>query len=197
MTLDSAAALTVFAFVGAVTPGPNNILVMVSAANFGMRRTAPHMLGIALGFGLMIFLTGLGLSEIFRIWPMSLTLLKWTSIAYLVWLAWKLANAAAPKGGARAGKPLGFLGAALFQWVNPKAWTLAIATISAYLPDPAPGPALIAASVFMLVSIPANLLWAKLGEGLAHLLADPRRLRAFNWGMACLLLASLWPILRL
>ncbi len=197
MTLDSVVALTVFAFVGSVTPGPNNIMVMVSAANFGMRRTVPHMLGIAIGFGLMIFLTGLGLSEIFRIWPVSLTLLKWTSIAYLVWLAWKLANAAAPKSGAGAGKPLGFIGAALFQWVNPKAWTLAVATISAYLPTPAPGPALIAAVIFALVCLPSNLIWAKLGEGLAHILADRRRLRIFNGAMACLLLASLWPILRL
>jgi threonine/homoserine/homoserine lactone efflux protein len=196
MPLETLATLTLFAFVGSVTPGPNNIMVMVSAANFGLRRTVPHMLGIAIGFGLMIFLTGLGLSEIFRIWPPSLTLLRWTSVVYLIYLAWKLATAAPPKRGTGGGRPLGFVGAALFQWVNPKAWTLAIATIGAYLPDPAPASALIAASVFALVGLPSNLIWAKVGEALRHLLADRRRLRIFNAGMACLLLASLWPILR-
>lgn len=196
MTVETLVALTVFAFVGSVTPGPNNVMVMVSGANFGLRRTMPHMFGIAIGFGVMIFLTGLGLSGVFRAFPVTLTILRWVSVAYLVYLAWKLATAAAPEGQAGRGRPLGFLGAALFQWVNPKAWTLAIATISAYLPDPRPGPALTAAVVFALVCVPSTLVWAKLGEAMRHLLADRKRLRAFNVVMACLLLGSLLPILR-
>lgn len=196
MSFDTLAALTLFAFVGAVTPGPNNVMVMASGVNFGAWRTLPHMLGIAIGFGVMILLTGLGLSGLFRLYPVTLTVLRAASVAYLIYLAWRLATAAPPEARDSAGQPLGFLGAALFQWVNPKAWALALATIGAYLPDPAPGPALLAALVFAVISFPCVLAWTLLGEGLRHFLTDRRRLRIFNLAMACLLLASLWPFLR-
>jgi threonine/homoserine/homoserine lactone efflux protein len=196
MTFDTLAALTLFAFVGSVTPGPNNVMVMASGANFGAWRTLPHMLGISIGFGVMILLTGLGLSGLFRLYPVTLTILRAACVAYLVYLAWRLAAAAAPEARGGEGKPLGFVGAALFQWVNPKAWALALATIGAYLPDPTPGPALLAALVFAVVCFPCVLLWTLLGEALGRFLADPRRLRLFNLAMACLLLASLWPFLR-
>lgn len=196
MTFETLLALAVFAFVGSITPGPNNVMVMASGANYGTRRTVPHMLGISIGFGVMVLLTGLGLSGLFHLYPVTLTILRWASILYLVYLAWRVATASAPEERRATGRPLGFLGAALFQWVNPKAWALALSTIGAYLPDPAPGPALLAGVVFAIVSLPCVLLWTMLGEALREFLSEPRRLRVFNILMAGLLIASLLPFLR-
>lgn len=196
MPLHTLAALTLFAFVGAITPGPNNVMIMASGANFGLRRSLPHAFGITIGCAIMAFLAGLGLAGLFEILPGALTLLRVVSVIYLFYLAWRLATAAAPEAEGGAGQPLSFLGAALFQWVNPKAWAMILVAIAAYLPEPAPVPAFIAGLVFLVVSLPSVLVWAKLGEALRHFLADPRRLRLFNWAMAALLLASLWPILR-
>lgn len=196
MSFDTLAALTLFAFVGAITPGPNNIMIMASGANFGLRRSLPHALGIAVGCGIMVFLSGLGLTGLFEVFPLALTVMRGASVVYLLYLAWRLATAAAPETGSEARRPLSFLGAALFQWVNPKAWALVLVAIAAYLPQPSPAPALAAGLIFVVVSLPSVLIWAKLGEGLRHVLADRRRLRIFNATMACLLLASLWPILR-
>ena len=94
MTYDLLAALVLFAFVSSITPGPNNLMLMASGANFGFRRTIPHMLGIGIGFTLMVLLVGVGLSQIFTAYPVLHDVLKWASIAYLLWLAWKIAHAA-------------------------------------------------------------------------------------------------------
>lgn len=185
-------ALTAFAFVSSITPGPNNVMLMASGANFGLKRTIPHALGITIGFSVMILLVGLGVMALFDRWPALNMALKGMSIAYLLWLAWKIANAAGPsQGGDSLGRPMTFFEAALFQWVNPKAWTMILSAIALYAPDRSMAAMLIIASIFGLVNLPTVSLWAIMGQGMQAWLSTPGRLRAFNWTMAGLLLASL------
>lgn len=191
MSLDLLPALVAFAFVTSVTPGPNNIMLMTSGANFGLRRTVPHALGVALGFAAMVAAVGLGLGATLAAAPGVERALKVAAVLYMLWLAWKLARAAAPEARGGAGRPLTFLQAAAFQWVNPKAWAMALGAVSLY----APGGAVGAAVVFALVNLPSVSLWAGLGTQLRRLLTSPARLRAFNWTMAALLVLSLYPVL--
>jgi len=187
-------ALTAFAFVSSITPGPNNLMLMTSGTNFGFRRTVPHMMGVALGFVLMIVLVGLGLAELFARYPLAHAVLKWVSVAYLLYLAWKVAMAAPPEQGDAAGRPLTFVQAALFQWVNPKAWTMALTGVTVYMPpvDPWIGLALVA-GLFGAVNLPSVALWAAMGVKLRRWLSDARRLRLFNVAAAVLLVGSLYP----
>ncbi len=195
MMLDSALALAGFALVTSITPGPNNLMLMASGVNFGIRRTLPHMLGVALGFVFMAVLVGLGLMRLFDAWPPVYTVLKVASVAYLLYLAWKIANAAAPREGAARGDPLTFLQAAAFQWVNPKAWAMALSAITVYAPDRSVTGVLAVAFLFGVVNLPSVGLWALAGQGLRRYLADPRWLRLFNWSMAVLLVGSMLPML--
>ena len=94
-------ALVAFAFVTSVTPGPNNLMLMASGVNFGLARTVPHMLGVGLGFVAMIVGVGAGLMRLFDAWPASYVILRVAGLAYLVWLAWRIARAAAPEATAR------------------------------------------------------------------------------------------------
>lgn len=187
-------ALSVFAFVSSITPGPNNLMLMTSGTNFGLRRTVPHMLGVSIGFVLMIVLVGLGLAELFARYPAAHEVLKWVSVAYLLYLAWKVATAAPPGEGDAAGRPLTFVQAALFQWVNPKAWTMALTGVTVYLPPVEPwiGLALVA-GLFGAVNLPCVGVWAVMGVKLRRWLGDRRRLRMFNIAAAVLLVASLYP----
>lgn len=190
------AALSAFALVSSITPGPNNMMLMASGANFGLRRTVPHALGVGIGFTLMIVLVGLGLMGLFELFPVLNIVLKVVSIAYLLWLAWKIANAAAPSdGGNAAGKPMSFLQAVLFQWVNPKAWSMALSAIALYAPDRNLGAVLLVAAIFGIINLPSTSLWAVMGVSLRGWLSSPARLRAFNWTMAALLVGSLALIL--
>lgn len=189
-------AFATFAFVSSITPGPNNLMLMASGANFGLRRTIPHMLGIGIGFTVMIVLVGVGLIGLFDAVPASYTILKIVSVAYLLWLAWKIANAAAPGTRGRAsGRPLTFLQAAAFQWVNPKAWTMALTAITVYAPDRSLAAIGLVALVFGLINLPTVSTWTLIGQQMQKLLTDERRLQIFNWTMAALLVASLWPVL--
>jgi len=190
-------ALIGFAFVSSITPGPNNLMLLASGANFGLRRSIPHMLGISIGHSVMVILVGLGLIGIFDAWPVSYTVLKWASVAYLLWLAWKIGSAdpAPPQGTPRA-RPMTFLGAALFQWVNPKAWYMALTAISAYLTEHSLPGVVMVALVFAATNLPSITVWAVLGEQMRRWLTSPARMRAFNVTMALLLVATLWPILR-
>ncbi|SEV98911.1 LysE type translocator [Aliiroseovarius sediminilitoris] len=120
MTIELLSAFVAFAFVSSITPGPNNLMLMASGANFGFQRTIPHMLGIGIGFTFMIVLVGAGLMTLFDLYPVSYTILKTGSVVYLLWLAWKIANASQPGTGKASGIPMSFLQAAAFQWVNPK-----------------------------------------------------------------------------
>jgi threonine/homoserine/homoserine lactone efflux protein len=195
MTPNILFALFAFCIVSTVTPGPNNLMVMASGANFGYRRTLPHMLGIAIGFAVMTMLVGVGLIQIFDRFPVVHRVLTVVSVAYLLWLAWKIANAAPPKGGAEAqGKPLTFLQAAAFQWVNPKAWTMALTAITVYAADRSVLAILLVAAMFAAVCVPCLSVWTLLGQEMRRFLTNPARLRAFNWTMAALLVASLLPV---
>ncbi len=196
MTHDLFLALLGFAFVSSITPGPNNLMLMASGANFGFRRTVPHMLGIASGFVVMVLLVGIGLMQLFDLWPPARTVLTVLSVAYLAWLAWKIAHAAAPGSQTAEGaRPFSFLQAALFQWVNPKAWSMALSAITLYAPGREWVAIALVALAFGAVNLPSVSVWAFMGQRLRLWLTSPRRLRAFNWTMAALLLATLYPVL--
>lgn len=189
------AGLATFALVSSITPGPNNLMLLASGANFGFRRTLPHMLGIAIGFTLMIVLVGIGLIEIFDRYPLSHTILKIASVCYLVYLAWRIATASAPESREATGKPFSFWQAAAFQWVNPKAWAMGLTAITVYtatreLPD-----IVLVALVFGAINLPSVGCWAWLGQSMQRVLTNATRLRWFNVSMAALLLASLYPVL--
>ncbi|AYC33279.1 LysE family translocator [Pseudomonas cavernae] len=190
-------AFVLFAFVTSVTPGPNNMMLLASGVNFGVRRSLPHMLGISLGFMVLVIAVGLGLGELFRLYPPLYAALRYIGAAYLLYLAWKISHAGAPQGndGSNA-KPFTLLQAAAFQWVNPKAWIMAIGAITTYTPQEnfLVNVVLIAA-LFALVNCPSVGLWTVAGSFLRRWLDNPRVLRLFNVGMALLLVASLYPIL--
>jgi len=198
MELTLITAFIAFAFVSSITPGPNNLMLMASGTNYGFSRSLPHLMGVSLGFTLMICLVGVGLIEIFDAYPLSYTMLKVFSVAYLVYLAWKIATAKSATGstGKASGKPLTFLQAAAFQWVNPKAWAMALTAISVYAvtEDQFLG-VLVIALMFCAVNLPSCGCWVVLGTQLRRLLTNPVRLRVFNITCAVLLLASHYPIL--
>jgi threonine/homoserine/homoserine lactone efflux protein len=201
MTLDLITTIALFAFVTSITPGPNNIMLLASGARFGLRRTIPHMLGISIGFAVMVLLVGAGTMRLFEAMPVLAILLKLASLVFLGYLAVRLARAApmvAGNGepGDRSEAPMSFLAAALFQWVNPKAWAMALSAVTLYAGEGGPAALLLIAGLFMLVNLPSVSLWAYAGERLRIVLADPRRARAFNITMAILLIASVLPMLR-
>jgi threonine/homoserine/homoserine lactone efflux protein len=192
------AALAIFAFVSSITPGPNNLMLMASGINFGFRRTVPHMFGVSLGFAAMIILIGLGVMQMIEAVPGSRIFITLASGLYLLYMAWKIAttNSSPSESGTAASvlKPFTFIQAALFQWVNPKAWTMALTAISAYAPK-SQGIAGIAmvALVFGAINLPSVSAWAAMGAKMRQFLNDPRRLKVFNVIAALLLVASLYP----
>ncbi|MEM1231225.1 MAG: LysE family translocator [Pseudomonadota bacterium] len=205
-------SLAGFAFAASITPGPNNLMLMASGTNFGFRRTLPHLSGVALGFALMLILVGVGLGELFERYPVVAETLRLVCLAYLLYLAWRLArtgsrtsetdatpaadSASDPSGASVAsGRPLSFLQAAAFQWVNPKAWAMGLTAMSVYLSDNALGSVLLVALVFALVNLPCISSWALLGVNIRRWLHGPRRLRTFNVTMAVLLVASVLPVM--
>lgn len=188
-----------FAFVASVTPGPNNILVLATAASDGLRATVPLILGIALGFGVMVTAVGIGLAAPLASHAGLHALLRWVGAAWMLVLAWQIARSGGPGPASQPRKaaPFGFWGACAFQWVNPKAWVLALATVTTYT---VPGEALVGrilllAGIFVLVCLPSTGAWAVLGAGTGRLLSSPARLRAFNLAMGLLLAASVIPVL--
>ncbi|MET0599797.1 MAG: LysE family translocator [Mesorhizobium sp.] len=190
-------ALVVYAFVTSVTPGPNNFMLLASGVNFGFFRTIPHILGISAGFAALLFSVGLGLGALLSAYPALHTALKVAGAAYLLYLAWRIARSRSLGGGGGQSRPMSFLEAAAFQWVNPKAWVLAVTAMAVYA-DPAQ-PFLsvaIVAIAFTLVNLPSVSSWAGFGMALRGFLADPVRLKWFNVAMGVLLAATLWPMLR-
>jgi threonine/homoserine/homoserine lactone efflux protein len=138
MSLETILAFSLFAFVTSVTPGPNNLMLLASGVNFGFRRTIPHIFGISTGFLVLVLAVGFGLGEVFIRVPIAYQILKWVGAAYLLYLAWNIANSGPPGEGSgeqvSCAKPMSFWGAAAFQWVNPKAWVMAIGAFSTYAP---------------------------------------------------------------
>ena len=198
MSADTLLAFALFAFVTSVTPGPNNIMLLSSGVNFGFRATIPHILGIGTGFLFMVIAVGLGLTEVFARYPLSYIAMRWIGVVYLFYLAWTIANASAPKpkDGTSSARPLGFWGAAAFQWVNPKAWAMAVGAFSAYVPANS-GVAIIIgiAMLFVLINAPSVSLWALCGAQMRNFFQVPRYQRLFNYSMAALLVASMTPLL--
>lgn len=189
-------AFLVFAFAASITPGPNNLMLLASGVNHGFRATVPHLLGVGFGFFVMLLAMGLGLAELFARWPALNRLLSVAGAAYLLWLAWRVARSGPPAPGTRAEPPMGFWAAAAFQWVNPKAWMMAVAAFSTYLPARSPLAVLAVALLFALVNLPCLSTWTLLGSRLRGWMAVGSRQRVFNRTMGGLLVLSLAPMLR-
>lgn len=190
-------ALTLFAVVSSITPGPNNTMILASGVRFGLRRSLPHLAGISLGFGFMLVVVGSGLHAVLHDTPALLNTLRYVGGAYLLWLAWQLASAPPPTAEAgSAAQPMGFWGAAAFQWVNPKAWVMAMTAMTTYLPDTARfWHVLLVSAWFALINVPCVGAWASFGSAMRRYLQNPLYLRLFNVTMALALVASLYPML--
>jgi threonine/homoserine/homoserine lactone efflux protein len=188
-------ALATFCFVSSITPGPNNMMLLASGANFGFKRTLPHLMGVSIGFGAMVLAVGLGVGGLFVVYPALYTVLKIVGGAYMLWLAWRIATADGIGDGGATARPMSFWEAAAFQWVNPKAWAISLGAITAFV---APGEflagVLIVTAVFAAINLPCIASWAAFGVVLRRFLDKPWTLRAFNITMAVLLVASLYPM---
>ena len=191
MSVDSLLALLGIVMASAWTPGPNNMMLAASGVNYGLRATTPHIFGVALGFGFMIFTIALGLGGVFIRFPVLHEVLRWGGAAMLVWVAWKIAIAKRPGEAGAPTQPFTFLQAAAFQWINPKAWIMCI-SISAQFMDPETPllSAAIMAGVSTLGGITSASGWAWFGMLLARWLHTSTRLRAFNWSMSAIILAG-------
>lgn len=189
LDLDRLQALSALAVASLWTPGPNNVMLAASGATFGLRRTVPHALGVALGFGAMVFLVALFLGELFRAVPVFATALKYVGAAVMLWLAWRVATA----GRAQADKPsrarpFSFVEACAFQWINPKAWTIVMATAATFMTGAAPMlEAAALALVFSAIGLTSSHAWAGAGAALQRWLSTELRLRLFNGAMGALI----------
>lgn len=190
-------ALLLFVVVTLITPGPNNTMLMTTGLNFGFRRGLPHLWGVALGFAVMVLAVGLGLGAVFAAYPAAYTVLKYAGAAYLLYLAWQIATSGDIEAdGETRGRPIAFLEAAAFQWLNPKGWVMAVGAVSAYAAvADFPLNVLLMAVLFGSLGILSSATWLGFGTALKPLLTSARAVRAVNIAMALLLVASLWPIL--
>ena len=191
-------ALLVYAFVTSVTPGPNNFMLLASGVNFGFWQTVPHMLGISVGFASLLLGVGLGLGALLLAFPALHTVLKIAGGAYLLYLAWRIASSRSlGKDGQTGAHPMTLMQAAAFQWVNPKAWVMAVTAMAVYTTPERPFlSVMIVVVAFTLVNLPSVSSWAGFGMALRGFLADPVRLKWFNIAMGVLLAATLWPMLK-
>ncbi|WP_434925861.1 LysE family translocator [Shewanella sp. HL-SH8] len=189
-------AIALFAFSSGITPGPNNIMLMTSGVNFGIKQSVPHLLGISLGFPLMILAVGLGMAAVFQTYPILHTIIKVLGISYLLYLSWLIANSSSKMEGKKISKPFSFLQAAAFQWVNPKGWIMAVGAIATFTTvhqDLTPQVITIA-GVFLCVAFPCAIVWLGFGVALKRILKNERQQRIFNISMAILLVASIIPM---
>lgn len=197
MTIDTFIALLLFAFTTSITPGPNNMMLFASGVNFGFRRTVPHMLGIGAGFLSLLIGVGLGLGALLHAIPVLYTLLKFAGGAYLLWMAWKIGMSRSLADGRIGAQPMTFVGAAAFQWVNPKAWVMAVTAMATYTDDSQYYvTVMLVGLAFAAVNLPSVSTWAAFGSALREWLSVPARLKWFNITMAVLLVISLWPMLK-
>ncbi|KQQ61531.1 lysine transporter LysE [Rhizobium sp. Leaf311] len=197
MTIDTFIALLLFAFTTSITPGPNNMMLFASGVNFGFRRTVPHMLGIGAGFLSLLIGVGLGLGALLHAIPVLYTLLKFAGGAYLLWMAWKIGMSRSLADGRIGARPMTFIGAAAFQWVNPKAWVMAVTAMATYTDDSQYYfTVMLVGLAFAAVNLPSVSTWAGFGSALREWLSVPARLKWFNITMAVLLVISLWPMLK-
>jgi threonine/homoserine/homoserine lactone efflux protein len=195
MSFELLAAFVVFAIVMLFTPGPNNVMLMTSGLNFGFARTIPHMLGVSLGFGLMVFLVGIGLGVVFKIFPLLYTVLKYAGAAYLLYLAWMIGTSGKVEEGKRKSRPMTFIEGAAFQWINAKGWIIALGAITTYAALTSfPLNVILLSVMLTVVGTASSAAWAAFGSALRRVLKDPVHIRIFNVTMAVLLVASLYPV---
>jgi len=196
--MDIFIAVLFFAFSTTVTPGPNNVMIMSSGVNYGVRASMPHYLGICLGFPLMVLLVGFGFGAIFERFPNLHQLIKIIGVVYLLWLAWRIGSAAPKAIEKGEQKPFSFFQAALFQWVNGKAWVMASGAVAAFTSVTGdPWWQVISITLaFLLVSFPCVGVWLVFGALLRKVLTQPLMQRIFNIAMALLLVLSIVPVLK-
>jgi threonine/homoserine/homoserine lactone efflux protein len=179
-----------------LTPGPSVVLVTASAANFGFRGALPLVFGITLGFGAMVMAVGFGLAGLFQAEPRLHAVLRYAGAVYLLTLAWRIARADGEGRGSKQAKPIGFAGAVLFAWMNPKGWVTALGALAAYttMGGEALQQTAVIAGVLAAACFGSVVIWAGFGAAIARLLGSPRARRIFNWSMAGLLVISLAPV---
>lgn len=198
MPPDLMIALAGFAIASSITPGPNNLLVLTSGLNHGIGRTLPLIAGISAGFAFMLVAIGLGAGAVIRANPGIHAAAKAFGLAYMLWLAWKVARSPPgiePSADGPAAQPLTAWSGATFQWVNPKAWAIALSATAAFsVPDAAATSLAWVAFVFLIVAFGSLSAWAAFGRGMRRLIDTPSKMRAFNLVMALLLLASALPV---
>jgi threonine/homoserine/homoserine lactone efflux protein len=190
-------AITLFAFSSGITPGPNNIMLMTSGVNFGIKPSLPHLAGICLGFPCMVLAIGLGLSTIFQTYPALHLVIKVLGVTYLLYLSWLIANSSNKIEGKQLSRPFSFIQAAAFQWVNPKGWIMAVGAIATFtLPaEDMTAQVVTIASVFLCVAFPCAIVWLTFGVALKRILKNERQQKIFNITMALLLVASIIPMI--
>jgi len=190
-------SFSIFAFVSAFTPGPNNIMLAASGANFGLRKTMPHIMGICAGFLSMVIAASFGLTTMFQAIPELVFIFKIAGGMFIVYLAWKIAIALPPEERPKLGKPLSFTEAALFQLINPKAVVVVISAISTYYSASSTPvqTSILIFTIFAFVTVTSTILWGYGGELLGRLLKKRTHFRIFNASMACILLITLLPII--
>jgi len=188
-------AVILFTVTTWATPGPNNTMLLTSGLNYGIRRSLPHYLGIILGFPTMFIAIGLGLARLFDQFPLLHSLLKVSGALYLTYLAWRIATTPISDLSAGKGKPFTFVQAAAFQWVNPKAWVMAIGAIATYtvVGSQYEIQVVTIALIFLIFGAPCSLLWLWFGASLKRFLQRPNSVKRFNYAMATLLMTSLMP----
>jgi threonine/homoserine/homoserine lactone efflux protein len=193
MSTEQTAAFILFAVVAAVTPGPSNVMLTAAGANGGVVRGLPCLIGVTTGMGLMMFVVPLGLGSLILRNPLVLKALNWAGAGFLLWLSWKIATARRMDSLPES-RPVGFFGAAVFQWVNPKSWLVTASAAGAFLHTGAGSPVLQSAflgGLFVHVALPSCFVWLAFGATAQRLLQTPRRLRAFNITMGILLALSI------
>ncbi|ENV50926.1 LysE family translocator [Acinetobacter junii] len=191
MSLQTFFSFVVYSIVTSITPGPNNIMLAASGLNFGFKRSIPHILGIGFGFGVMVMLVGFGIGATLGQSPLMYEILKIVGIVYLLYLAYKIYGAGRVDGEEKPEKPLSFMGAALFQWVNPKAWIMALGAIATYSSvNSHLAEFVFIGAIFGLVSIPCVGIWAYMVQRLQSIVNDQKKVQYFNTAMALLLVIS-------
>ena len=188
-------SVILFCLVTSITPGPNNIMLMSSGLNHGVLKTVPHISGIIIGFPLMVAALGFGLGTIFLNYPVMHQVIKIAGVSYLLFLAWKIANTTRANAGNHLREPLTFMQAAAFQWLNPKAWVIAIGAIAAFTTvGKFEVQVIIIVFTYLFVGTFSMGLWLLMGASLQKILHSQKQLQVFNVVMAILLVLSIVPI---
>jgi threonine/homoserine/homoserine lactone efflux protein len=185
--------------VAAVTPGPSNIMLTAAGAHAGVLKGLPCLLGVTTGMALMMFLVPFGLASLLLNHPLALEILHWTGAAFLLWLSWKIATSSGRIDSTPERTPVGYLGAAAFQWVNPKSWLVSASAAGTFLSAEAGSPVVQAAflaGLFFLAALPSGLVWLAFGAAVQHVLHTRRRRRIFSVVMGALLALSIAFIVR-